>query len=287
VLTPGQASSFRSWHDINFSTITSTINLPEADCSFIVTRGVAASIARDAVFNTNELLETILQDLSIEDLLTARHINQYWRLLIDQSPRLQRSLFLLQERQYHLWVFDRLTQALREYKIGDSERYGLAWTQRQNIAIPSIINPFLFKQNGTGIKGTLTHRAKFCESMTLKAPPSLKKPNSLINKMFLSLPAPRNVEYCFYYHRSKPRGRGKFYGDGCIRGTVENPCGVTLGEVLEAFLQVAKPKVAQRLGVVEDVVEDYVICKNSSVVWLSGQVFPTKGEFEEIKADST
>ena len=239
------------------------------------------------MFNTNELLEIILQHLPIEDLLTARHINQHWNLLITRSPRLQRSLFLKQERQYHFWVFDTLTETLREYKAGDNKRFGLTWTERQNIAIPSIINPFLFKENGPGIKGTLIHRAKYCESIKFKASPSLKNPDSLINEMFLSLPAPRCVEYCFFYHRTKPRGRGKLRGDGCIRGRVENRYGVKLGDVLKEFTQAAKRKAALRLGLEKDSVEDYVICKETSLLWLSGQVFATKGEYEEIKASSS
>lgn len=250
-----------------------------------MTRGLAASAARDAVFNTNELLETICQELSIEDLLTARHVNHHWNLLITRSSRLQRCLFRMQGPRYHFWVFDTLTEVLREYQLGYDKRFGEAWVARQNVALPSTVNPLLFKANGPGIKGSLVHRAKYCESMSFKTTPNLKLTDSWMNNMFLCLPAPRDVEFCIFYHRSKPKGRAKFYGDGCIRGKVENIYGVTLGDVLDEFLQEARIKAAKRLGP-RELAEDYVINAESSVLWMAGHVFPTQEEFEQVKENS-
>lgn len=283
LLTPIQARGFQSWRRITFATTTSYTNPPEAGASTIVTRGVAASVSRDAVFNTNELLELILRHLSMEDLLTARHVNQHWNLLIIRSPRLKQILFLRQSRKYRFWVFDLRTEAIREYQLGDHKRFGPAWNNRQNVALPSIINPLLIKQNGPGIKGSLAYRAKYCESMTLRASPDLKNQDSLIYEMYLCLPAPREVEFKIYYHKRKPQGRGrvKYYGDDWIRGKVSNKCGVTLGDVIEKFLS------AVEKHAVNEKVEDYVICEKSSVFWLFGHIFPTEGEWTAVKARST
>lgn len=244
-----------------------------------MTRGLATSMSRDAVFNTNELLETILLNLSIEDLLTARHVNQHWNLLIVRSPRLRRKLFLLQAPKYHFWTYDRMTEDLREYAAGDSTRFGKTWTEHQNVALPSTVNPIIFKENGPGVKGSMVRRARYCESMYFKASPDLKKMDSLVNEMFLALPAPREVEFKFYYHRRKPKGRRSFYGNGCVKARVENKCGVTLAQLLDAFCQEAEKK-----RIMKESVEDYVICTHSSAVWMFGHVFPTQEEFDGIKA---
>ena len=245
----------------------------------MVTRGVAASISREAVFNTNELLELFLRHLSMEDLLTARHVNQHWNLLIVRSPRLKQILFRRQAPRYRFWVFDLRTEALREYQPGDHRRFGLAWTERQNVALPSIINPLILKKNGPGIKGSLAYRAKYCESMTLKASPDLKNVNSLIYEMFLCLPAPKEVEFKIYYHKRKPVGSGKrkFYGDDYVRGRVCNKYGVTLGDIIDKFLSAAG-----RYALNESP-QDYVICEKSSVLWLFGHIFPTDEEWDAVK----
>jgi hypothetical protein len=249
----------------------------------MVTRGIATSASRDGVFNTNELLELVLLHLSIEDLLTARHVNQHWNLLIVRTPRLKRKLFISQAPRYRFWVFNLRNEVLREYKAGDHRRFGPAWTDSQNVALPSVINPLLLKQNGPGIKGSLAHRAKYCESMTLKAAPDLKNQDSLIYEMYLCLPAPREVEFKLYYHKRKPKGKGKskYYGDDCIRGRVSNKYGVTLGDIIEKFLSTAgKCAVNEKVG-------DYVICERSSVLWLFGHIFPTEEEWDAVKMQTT
>ena len=224
-----------------------------------------------------------MRHLSIEDLLTARHVNQHWNLLIVRSPRLKQVLFLRQAPRYRFWVFDTQTKALHEYRAKDNVRFGEAWTNRQNVALPSIVNPLVLKKNGPGIKGSLAHRAKYCESMTLKASPDLKNKDSLIYEMFVCVPAPREVEFKFYYHKKKPRGKGKskYYGDDYIRGIVSNKCGVTLGDIIEKFLNTAG-----KLALNESA-EDYVICESSSVLWLFGHIFPTEEEWEAVKMQTT
>lgn len=233
------------------------------------------------MFNTNELLELLVLHLPIEDILTARHIDQHWNLVIIRSPRIQRSLFRMQAPRYYFWTFDGLTEDLRQYKAGDDKRFGQSWAERQNIALPSIINPIFFKDNGLGVKGSLIHRTKYCESMYFKASPDLENTDSLVHEMFLCLPAPREVEFKIHYHKKKPRGKGKFFGDDFVRGRVVNKYGVTLADVLERFLQAA-----EKHSIMESP-KDYVICTLSSTLWMYGHVFPTAQEFVEVKKVST
>jgi hypothetical protein len=244
----------------------------------MITRGVATSASRDAVFNTNELLENILLQLSIQDILTARHVNHHWNLSIVTSPRIKRTLFILQAPRYHFWVFDPQTEMLREYQAGDLARFGEEWGYRQNVALPAIANPIFFKENTAANKRSLVYRAKFCESVTLKAAPDLKNEVSIFHDMHLALPSPREVEFQIFYHRRKPKGKGKFFGDDCVRGKVANKYGVTLGDVIDAFLRVARKRA------VNESVLDYVICERSSVIWMMGLIFPTEQEFEVVKA---
>jgi hypothetical protein len=218
----------------------------------------------------------------MEDLLTARHVNQHFNLLIVRSPRLKQVLFFRQAPRYRFWVFDVRTEALREYRGGDHKQFGQAWTNRQNVALPSIANPILLKQNGPGVKGSLEHRAKYCETMTLKAAPDLKNKNSLIHEMFLCLPAPREVEFKIFYHRRKPAGNAKrkYYGDDHVRGRVSNQCGVRFGDLLKKFMESVEKRA------VNESVEEYVICEKSSALWMYGHIFPTEKEWVDVKTQS-
>ena len=114
--------------------------------------------------------------------------------------------------------------------------------------------------------------------MTLKAAPDLMNDVSIFHAMHLALPAPREVEFRIFYHQEKPKGRGKFFGDDCVRGKVANQYGVTLGDVLDAFLALAKERAVNEEPL------DYVICEKSSVIWMMGLLFPTEREVEVVKA---
>jgi hypothetical protein len=100
--------------------------------------------------------------------------------------------------------------------------------------------------------------------------------------MFLCLPAPREVEFKIFYHRRKPVGNAKrkYYGDDHVRGTVSNKRGVTLGDLLEKFMESVEKRA------VNDTLEEYVICEKSSVLWLFGHIFPTEEEWLDVKARS-
>ena len=276
-----QARGFQSCRSVTFATVTSYTNPPETGNSAIITRGVSTSMSRNAVFNTNELLELILLHLTIEDVLTVRHVDHHWNLLIVRSSRLKRHLFLRQKPSYGFFVFDRETEILRAFHGGDILRFGSAWADRQNVALPSIINPVIFKQNTAVSKGSLARRAKFCESMYLRASPNLKNMDSIMQEMFLSLPAPREVEFKIYYFRGKFKGRGIYRARDWVRGRVANKYGVTLGDVIDKFL------VAVDRRAVNESPLEYVVCAKASVVWMMGHIFPTAGEWEEVSKLST
>ena len=116
--------------------------------------------------------------------------------------------------------------------------------------------------------------------MTLKASPDLRNEVSIFHDMHLALPSPREVEFQIFYHRKKPKGRGRFFGDGCVRGKIANKYGVTLGDVIDAFLGVVKKRAGNEEAL------DYVICERSSVIWMMGLMFPTEEEVQVVKAIS-
>lgn len=62
--------------------------------------------AASEVFQTAELLEQILSDLSIDRLLIVKRVSKFWNAVVDTSPELQRIMYLrantkLDSRQYN------------------------------------------------------------------------------------------------------------------------------------------------------------------------------------------
>ena len=59
--------------------------------------------AKDAVFDTAELLEMILFELPTKDLLLSTGVSQSWKAAIKSSKRLQRALFYITD---DLWALE-------------------------------------------------------------------------------------------------------------------------------------------------------------------------------------
>ena len=244
----------------------------------MLTRGVTTSFSRNAVFNTHELLENILFHLdSVEGLLTTRHINHHWNAVILTSPRLQSKMWLRPAPKHGFWVLDTRSAILRKYKVGDKERFGDEWAERQNIMIPAKVNPLLFRENTLEEKGCLEQRARVCESIRLKAAPDLSNLNSIYHKMLVAIPPPKVVEFEFWFNHDKKkktvRGKGKGCGDWYVRAKVKNKAGVTFGDVVRKFLAKAA----------EEGSAPAEICVKGSAVWMLGVIHPTEEEVETVE----
>ena len=60
----------------------------------MVTRGATTMAARNAVFNTQELLEAIMLQLPTKDLITVEGVCSHWRATARTSLKLRREKFL-------------------------------------------------------------------------------------------------------------------------------------------------------------------------------------------------
>ncbi|KAK5125856.1 hypothetical protein LTR85_012132 [Meristemomyces frigidus] len=69
----------------------------------ITTRSMSRTSVSNAVFLTTELLENILRFLPARTLLQALRVCRKWRDVITQSPPIQETLFLKQERPTIAW----------------------------------------------------------------------------------------------------------------------------------------------------------------------------------------
>jgi len=98
-------------------------------------------MSRNAVFYTQELLESVLGHLSPEDLLTTRHVSKQWYMLIRVSPTLRRKLFLLGQPIESHWLFD-MDNAKLQAHPGTSTH--------PNTLITAKLNPWIF--NGAPVK---------------------------------------------------------------------------------------------------------------------------------------
>lgn len=80
----------------------------------MLTRGTTAAMARNAVFNTPELLESILLQLPQEDIVAARRVDKHFNAVIMTSPAIQRKLFILAEPVLTTWNWKDGAMALKE-----------------------------------------------------------------------------------------------------------------------------------------------------------------------------
>jgi len=78
-----------------YLTVTSNTYIGFKSTHCMVTRGKTTSAARNAVFNTLELVEHILGFLTVPELIKARGANRYINAIITSFPTLGRKVFLL------------------------------------------------------------------------------------------------------------------------------------------------------------------------------------------------
>ena len=89
----------------------------------MVTRGDAVSSARNAVFNTNELLEAIIMEIPSKTILTLRAVNKHFHEMVMSSPKIQRKLFLKPEEE-QTWASKNGEKVLKEAKDGELDEDG-------------------------------------------------------------------------------------------------------------------------------------------------------------------
>jgi hypothetical protein len=107
------------------------------------------SVAADAVFNTYELLEAILEDMSMLDLLRFQRVSKVWKSVINDSRSLQQKLFMIaapeppdrneQYRSYNPLLLSRCLISELDRRPGCASRDLLAPTPLDQLAfrIPS------------------------------------------------------------------------------------------------------------------------------------------------------
>lgn len=164
------------------------------------------------VFATCELLEHILLHLSIEDVITARGVNNYWKDTISTSPSLQVKLFLTADPA--------TIHHLHESSVERDEPSKDALRDKKKFK-PARLNDTLFNK-----LDQLEHPSSF----QLRREPDLRKVNSVYRNMLICQPPPSRVEFYFYYReRSDRLGMFRF------SGVAKNKDGVRFGDLLRAF----------------------------------------------------
>lgn len=103
--------------------------------------------AIEAVLSTTELLESILHKLPMKDLLFAQAVSKHWKATIDNSPKLQRALFLRPidlETLTVKWDCKHGLMNLDNSLIWGTGLNGkLRWTTKKHRALPVYENPLL------------------------------------------------------------------------------------------------------------------------------------------------
>jgi hypothetical protein len=88
---------------------TTCFNRPgSSDAHSIVTPSASQTATFRAVFETSELLESIISCLSPKELLDAQRVSKLWKNVVAGSPSIQEKLFMRREdRAQEIWVMER------------------------------------------------------------------------------------------------------------------------------------------------------------------------------------
>jgi hypothetical protein len=143
------------------------------------------------VFNTQELLENILFHLPIADILTVRGVNKHWNALIVTSPKLQHQLCIATKPCKFFWACELKTARMERFLHQDWPSLSRTWRRGHNVLTPSTVNGYFFEDRKSAAeKGSLMHRAVYCESFRFRAQPDLrlameKGSDGVVEKMFV------------------------------------------------------------------------------------------------------
>jgi hypothetical protein len=115
----------------------------------MVTRRRTLRMSQNAVLGTTELLEAILQNMTIRDLLRSRCVRRTWNALILHSPRLRRALFLDAEQGLkrlcdHRTVLDTSTGTWRLTDDEHCNNDGQEWSETRPSGLPRVLNTLVF-----------------------------------------------------------------------------------------------------------------------------------------------
>jgi hypothetical protein len=246
------------------------------------TRGLTRSVARNAVLNTQELLELILTNLSIADLLTVRQVNSHFNTLINTSPKLQRKLFLAPIPVKHVWACNLKTAEIKPMLLTTP----VTGQRRKdnNVFMPTTINPFIFKEKSDKEMGTFMSRAVYCEAFFFTARLDLRllDERSLVGKMFVCNPPTDEVVLRFVYGDRVPAGSGmRVQYTRRLRVKIERKEGVRVKDVVEGFVKYADSAVGWGSSG-----EGWKLDLVQSFVWVKKMIFASEKEREMIEGGS-
>lgn len=256
----------------------------------MLTRATTTSLVQNAVFNTQELLETILLHLpKPQNLLQARRVNSHWNAVILTSTPLRRKLYLTPQptSKHTPWLFDAKKKTLRLCTPQECEMPGALWT------LPATLNSIFFCVEGVGMRDGITKRVQRAEPVLLKARPDMsdasgEKKGGIFAEMLVCQPASKQVTFEWVVERvgkadvlsrSSRSGNGSGRLKKFITGKVTNESGVTFKDLMGAVRDAVK-RMPGGLGT--DGSEWSVVVEKSSL-WLSGVVFPTEEEREGVE----
>jgi hypothetical protein len=246
------------------------------------TRGFTCSVARNAVLNTQELLEMIFTKLSIADLLTVRQVNHHFKAVINTSPKLQRKLFLAPIPVKYVWACDLKTAEIKP--MPPTTLVTGQWRKDNNVFIPTTINPFIFKEKSNKQMGTFMSRAVYCEAFFFTARPDLRllDERSLVGKMFVCNPPTDEVVLRFVYGDRPPAGSGmRVQYSRRLRVKIERKEGVRVKDVVEGFVKYADSAVGWgKSG------EGWKLDLVKSFVWVKKMIFASEEERAMIEGGS-
>lgn len=128
----------------------------------MLTRAITTAAARNTVFHTRELLETIIHHLTVRDVIQLRRVCSAWKYTIESSTSLLRKIFVIRVPTGDLWVTDTFTHTMRPYsnkRIQEiSELNNIE--PRYLLARPSELNTAFFKRKPESEKTQILQRAQ-------------------------------------------------------------------------------------------------------------------------------
>lgn len=193
-----------------------------------------ASSMATAVFNVQELLESVLSYLPVVDLVRSRRVNKTLHRLIETSPKLQRKLFLLPRNnlpKYWSWASKENTND-RSF-LSSRRLTSASSSSREKSNIVALLNPLL-QADDWDIKSSLDETRSLVVVSSTEIDKRILTTKNKWPEMYLTNPPCTEVRIAFSYCEISDKIHNQRLH---VKREVYDPAGVTFASIWDALQQ--------------------------------------------------
>jgi len=182
------------------------------------------------VFSTAELLEQVLSGLEIQDLLRVQRVSRHWHTVTASSTMLRWQMFLAPEKPRFAWRWCEERQDAKDTEPSDVlvKVYGAVDPDDGDTRVSGRFNELFFESDadfGNAVEDVHCGLVSFRSQKIINGLQHLPQ-DSKLAKMLITQPPAKKIELAI---------RAEWTGIWSWDEEIENPGGVTLGDVLRAL----------------------------------------------------